>query len=294
LTSATQVKFAWNDAQDMLYVAIKTNQADGGHVVVGMSKDVAGVPSTGMGSTQLCFDPVAGSSDVTIRNEIQYYKDKYQISNPVPFASWGGGTTEGVVAKYSFNNADGTYTYEIAIPLWTDWRLGEAKVKQALASDEVVYLYSVLESTIESGNGTNLTYLGNPTFFVGAFDKAAKLTLLAPTLLAGDANNDGMVDVGDLGILAANYGGSGKSWGQGDFNGDGLVDVGDLGILAAHYGEGSVNPSNFSADYAKAFGTTVDDAEDEATVGSSMCSALGLPLVAGLMLAGLMLVKLEE
>jgi hypothetical protein len=105
--------------------------------------------------------------------------------------------------------------------------------------------------------------------------------------LAGDANGDGAVDVGDLGILAANYGGTDKTWAQGDFNNDGAVDVGDLGILAANYGS-----SNFSSDYAKAFGTTV--AEEDDVTGSSICNGLGLPIIAGLMLMGLMLVKLEE
>ena len=52
----------------------------------------------------------------------------------------------------------------------------------------------------------------------------------------GDANNDGSVNVGDLGILAGNWAGSGKGWGSGDFNFDGLVNVGDLGILAGAWG----------------------------------------------------------
>ncbi len=53
----------------------------------------------------------------------------------------------------------------------------------------------------------------------------------------GDANNDGYVDVTDLGILATNYGaGGGHTWEQGDFTGDGLVNVNDLGILATYYG----------------------------------------------------------
>ena len=57
-----------------------------------------------------------------------------------------------------------------------------------------------------------------------------------PTLLPGDANLDGKVDVLDLAILAANYrkhvtGG----WMQGDFNNDGVVDVEDLALLAANY-----------------------------------------------------------
>jgi hypothetical protein len=55
--------------------------------------------------------------------------------------------------------------------------------------------------------------------------------------IAGDGNGDNAVDVGDLGILAGNYGIEGTaSWLKGDYNGDGNVDVGDLGILAGNYG----------------------------------------------------------
>jgi hypothetical protein len=57
-----------------------------------------------------------------------------------------------------------------------------------------------------------------------------------PTLLPGDANLDGTVNVLDLAVLAANYrknvtGG----WTQADFNHDGVVDVQDLALLAANY-----------------------------------------------------------
>jgi GH25 family lysozyme M1 (1,4-beta-N-acetylmuramidase) len=56
--------------------------------------------------------------------------------------------------------------------------------------------------------------------------------------LSGDANRDGIVDVGDLGILAGNYGTtSDATWRQGDFNNTGSVDISDLGILAGHYGQ---------------------------------------------------------
>jgi hypothetical protein len=115
--------------------------------------------------------------------------------------------------------------------------------------------------------------------------------------ISGDANLDGAVDVGDLGILAANYGGTGKTWAQGDFNDDGAVDVGDLGILAANYGTGSASGADFNADYAKVFGTaatsvTAEDSTDDSN--STFCSSLGLSLIAGLALMGLMIVKLEE
>jgi hypothetical protein len=47
------------------------------------------------------------------------------------------------------------------------------------------------------------------------------------------------VNVADLGILATNYGLTGKSWVTADFNGDGLVNVADLGLLATYYGRGT-------------------------------------------------------
>ena len=59
----------------------------------------------------------------------------------------------------------------------------------------------------------------------------------------GDANGDGLCDVGDLGILGANYNTAvtgGVS--QADFNGDGMCDVGDLGILGANYTSGAAVP----------------------------------------------------
>ncbi len=52
---------------------------------------------------------------------------------------------------------------------------------------------------------------------------------------AGDANRDRTVDISDLGILATNWQGSGKTFVQGDFNYDGIVDISDLGILATNW-----------------------------------------------------------
>jgi len=55
----------------------------------------------------------------------------------------------------------------------------------------------------------------------------------------GDANGDGVVDVGDLGILSGHWGQKVRfagSYEVGDFNRDGNVDVGDLGVLSANWG----------------------------------------------------------
>ncbi len=61
--------------------------------------------------------------------------------------------------------------------------------------------------------------------------------------LAGDANRDRTVDISDLGILATNWQGSGKTFAQGDFNYDGIVDISDLGILATSWQKSLAAPS---------------------------------------------------
>jgi hypothetical protein len=285
LTSTTRAKFAWNKSSNMLYVAIQTDEAGslpGGHAVVGVSTDINNAAYTGEGATQLAFE-TASENTVHIMNEIDYYADKYDHN----WLGWHSGTQD-VQAAWSFSG--GIYTYEIAIPLWTNWvTMAERKT---LTTGDVVYLYSIMESALESANGTNMTWFGNPSFaYETGFEKAAALTLAAgPALISGDANNDGNVDVSDLGILAANYGiTAGGAWELGDFNDDGSVDVSDLGILAANYGSGTGSGLDFSAD-AGALGLTTAK-EDVSTLG---CGSIGLPLIAGMLLMCVPLVKLEE
>jgi hypothetical protein len=116
----------------------------------------------------------------------------------------------------------------------------------------------------------------------------------------GDTNGDGTVDVGDLGILAANYGKTtGATWATGDFNGDGAVDVGDLGILAANYGSGSASADDISTDDAEVSDASADDADSETLTATSSddtstCASLGLSLIAAFAFMGLMLLKIEE
>jgi hypothetical protein len=76
----------------------------------------------------------------------------------------------------------------------------------------------------------------------------------------GDANQDGQVNVDDLGILASNYETAGKYWESADFTRDHTVNVDDLGVLASNYdwlGGGSPLP-------------------EPATLGLLLAGALGL------------------
>jgi hypothetical protein len=60
--------------------------------------------------------------------------------------------------------------------------------------------------------------------------------LLTPVRIPGDINGDGVVDVADYDIWAANVGKTGAAWSQGDLSGDGLVDVADYDVWAANVG----------------------------------------------------------
>jgi len=53
--------------------------------------------------------------------------------------------------------------------------------------------------------------------------------------LPADFNQDGRIDIVDLGILGANWEGTNKTFAEGDANGDGLVNLEDLVILSRYY-----------------------------------------------------------
>ncbi len=70
----------------------------------------------------------------------------------------------------------------------------------------------------------------------GVFRFAQASSLRIVDLLAGDANGDGKVDLGDFGILKDNFG-TGTTRAQGDFNADAQVDLTDFGILKENFGK---------------------------------------------------------
>jgi hypothetical protein len=70
----------------------------------------------------------------------------------------------------------------------------------------------------------------------GAIYCQTNTSIAVLTLDVGDINCDGLVDVADYDIWAANVGRTNATWQQGDLNGDGLVDVADYDIWAANVG----------------------------------------------------------
>jgi hypothetical protein len=61
-----------------------------------------------------------------------------------------------------------------------------------------------------------------------------------------DADRNGVVDLGDFGILKSFFG-TGSKWEEGDFNGDGAVDLTDFGMLKEHFGTTSSQNSRVPA-----------------------------------------------
>jgi acyl-CoA thioesterase I len=54
--------------------------------------------------------------------------------------------------------------------------------------------------------------------------------------LTGDADNDGVVNLTDFNLLAANFGHPNRTFSQGDFNYDGIVSLQDFNLLAGRFG----------------------------------------------------------
>jgi T5SS/PEP-CTERM-associated repeat protein len=72
---------------------------------------------------------------------------------------------------------------------------------------------------------------------------------------AGDATLDGAVTIADLGVLAANWQGTGKGWWEGDYNYDGVVNIADLGILASNWQRGvGSGPAGSGSSFEEALG----------------------------------------
>jgi hypothetical protein len=111
-----------------------------------------------------------------------------------------GGTVSAVA--YSYDSA--TFTVSFALP--------------ASTADNN-YRATLPANSVTDSNGGPLSADSSLDFFI----------------LAGDANRDRKVDISDLLILANNYGGVSKVFGQGDFNYDTKVDNADLAILSANW-----------------------------------------------------------
>jgi autotransporter-associated beta strand protein len=99
----------------------------------------------------------------------------------------------------------------------------------------------IVSSTAAASTETSVGYASNGSLNLTEFKGVTGLVagdVLVKYTYAGDANLDGKVDIGDLGLLAGAWQQSGKVWFDGDFTYNGTVDIGDLGLLAGNWQKG--------------------------------------------------------
>jgi hypothetical protein len=86
-----------------------------------------------------------------------------------------------------------------------------------------------------NGTGGINTSQSTASIGLGWLDNPANQAITVQYAYYGDANLDNTVDTIDFNLLAANFSGPSKVWGQGDFNYDQLVDTVDFNLLASNF-----------------------------------------------------------
>ena len=116
-----------------------------------------------------------------------------------------------------------------------DWDSGTNTFSYWVNADATV---APPDGSVDAGSGTvEAVRLGAPNGFL---PQTGELTFDAfeshrgdpvGVLVAGDANNDGNVNTGDIGTVITEFFNAGLSSGQPDCNGDGRVNTGDIGCI---------------------------------------------------------------
>jgi hypothetical protein len=251
------------------------------YLVQSMTQEFQGLASVFMGSTVKSVGHTVNSDDLnsTIPDGTADYENK------APITSLTTSGSDGAVVSRMLNG----HTWYLAV------------VNRDIDSTMTLHMTVDASRGISTVSKTGIVTPLSGSSFTTTVDKA-DIVVFKWAAIPGDANLDGEVSVSDLSVLAAYYNTvSGATWAMGDFDGDKDVDVADLSLLAANYNYGSASTVSWAEAYAQAFGTTNDadettdaSADDSEDTTSSVCSSLGLSLIAGLALMGLMIVKLEE
>ena len=200
---------------------------------------------------------IAGSEVTGMHGELQLLGGTANLDAIFMGSSTEGGTVTGtgktmlsqsavVTLAGGMHMQSGGSALEVLLGSTNPFRFNTSGVSNSLAGDLIVTLIGgyVPTASAEWKLVTNGLYSGDFENISTDFDTEVRGSDLylkylgsAPQPHPGDANNDGYVNVGDLGILAGNWGQSPRTWAQGNFTTpDTVVDVGDLGVLAGNWG----------------------------------------------------------
>jgi hypothetical protein len=152
---------------------------------------------------------------------------------------------------------------------WTDHAIGETGYHVQRSTDDSTWTsLPACGAGATSYQATGLTGGTNYYFQVTAYNPAgdsAAATANKTPPIPGDINCDGLVDVADYDIWAANVGATNATWAMGDLNGDGLVDVADYDIWAANVGA----TASGTSDAASGPATTISPAVAQSAASHS-------------------------
>ena len=183
-----------------------------------------------------CSDTLPGRDMTDVSgNNANYKEDGQPYPIDAPYYTTEAGEFQ------SSNSPYGTFDQGGNIWEWTDTVVDSSPWSGAYSLRGGAYN---LDGDAMSASFRSASY-GGPTyenFFVGFRVSQA----LLQSQLMGDANNDNVVDLLDLGILGDNWHLSGMEWEDGDFNDDGVVDLLDLGLLGDNWHEVAAGGMSFS------------------------------------------------
>jgi hypothetical protein len=237
--------FAPTDTYTPVVASIGRQQADGQMTIYGnlvCGKDAAGH------NTQFALS-VTGTGQTL-------GKDYTQFSS-LTTGNWGSGSFAGTIASVDTLGsplANSLGSADLVVNITPGLSKGVHSVSDLgglndpFAGQTLTILHC--DGTTFAGDATgsfaNVKFVGGSATLVYNGNNIQITNIFSNPTLAGDINNDGLVDVADYNIWAANVGKTGATWLQGDLNGDGLVDVADYNIWAANVGKTAATPEPIS------------------------------------------------
>jgi len=181
--------------------------------------NMPGQPYLGFGTEKLDWDDWSTPISYTLISVDGPGEFSMWMSQPfgAPLVHWA--TSDGLVDDY------GEYTDVYEQPA-----LAHSHANWGFTAEGVYHVQMQISGTLADGTTLVSSDVGTFTFLVGS-------STATGSGLPGDANDDGVVNSGDLDIVRANWGQTGTPGGlPGDLNSDGRVSSGDLDLVRANWG----------------------------------------------------------
>ena len=175
-------------------------------------------------------------------------------------------------------NHDGTLEFVDSGRNWTPNTYHNLRVFHNPANNQIAYflnnslIYQSADGIFGGDDVSQVVLMSDNFFQPGESGDYDNLAVFNP--IAGDADVNGIVNLDDFNVLAANFGtASGATWIQADFNNDGRVNLDDFNALAANFGQSGAGPGVSAGDWSR-----LGAAVPEPSLGAAMLLG-ALPLL---------------